>query len=62
MLAGFDGFDLDLTKSYYDIKLARPKTKEQVEQKNKEAIDFLKSKSGAMSFEFLTPSKYQEGL
>lgn len=62
MLAGFDGFDLDLTMTYYDIKLARPKTKEQVEQKNKEAIDFLKSKSGAMSFEFLTPSKYQEGL
>ncbi len=62
LLAGFDGFDLDLTKTYYDMKLARPKTKEQVEQKNRDTIDFLQSKAGSMTFQFLTPSKYQEGL
>jgi 4-hydroxy 2-oxovalerate aldolase len=61
-LAGFDGFDLDMAKSYYDLKLARPKTKEQVDKKNQEVIDFIHSMSEQVQFIFLTQSKYQAAL
>lgn len=61
-LAGFDGFDYDINKSYYDIKLARPKTKEEVQRKNRDAVDYIKSMFGKVNFIFLTPSKYQEAL
>ena len=62
LLAGFDGFDIDLNKTYYDMKLARPKTKEEVAQKNQEMTDFIRAMSAEIDFRFLTPSKYQVGL
>lgn len=61
-LAGFDGFDLDISKTYYDIKLARPKTKAEVDKKNQDAVDFIRSMQDKVQFHFLTPSKYQDAL
>lgn len=58
-LAGFDGFDVDISKNYYDNDLIKPLTKEQVLEKNKLTKDFIEKMSKFINFNFLTKSKYE---
>lgn len=60
MLAGFDGFSLDINENYYNPNMRHPVNAEQVELRNqyyKGLIERIK-KSG-ISIDFVTPSLYE---
>ena len=60
MLAGFDGFDVNINENYSDPNLRRPVSVEQVNRRNafyKRFIDELASTGIRISF--ITPSKYE---
>lgn len=60
LLAGFDGFTLDMNNNYYDKTMRRPITAEQVERRNQYYKGFIKRlKSMGMDIGFVTPSLYE---
>ena len=61
LLAGFDGFSVDINENYYDITMRQPVNSEQAKKRNiyyKELINGLKKEGKQISF--ITPSKYEE--
>ena len=60
MLAGFDGFMVNINENYSDPNLRRPVTVEQVERRNNYYKKFIGELSKAgINVSFITPSKYQ---
>lgn len=60
LLAGFDGFSVDINENYYDPNMRHPVSAEQADKRNvyyKGFINRLK-KSGVV-IKFITPSKYE---
>lgn len=61
LLAGLDGFSVNINENYFDPNMRHPVNNEQVERRNhyyKNLIQRVK-KSG-IRVEFITPSKYEE--
>jgi 4-hydroxy 2-oxovalerate aldolase len=60
LLAGFDGFSIDINDNYYEKSLRRPVNSEQAERRNAYYKSFIKriSDSG-IEISFVTPSLYQ---
>lgn len=60
LLAGFDGFSVDINENYYDPDMRRPVKPEQVERRNAFYKKFIKKMSeNGISINFITKSKYQ---
>ncbi len=60
MLAGFDGFSVDINENYYDISMRRPVNAEQANRRNvyyKNLIERMVN--DGISVKFVTPSKYE---
>lgn len=59
MLAGFDGFSLDINENYYDPNMRRPVNAAQVSSRNAYYKDFfMRARAGGMDVQFITPSLY----
>ena len=59
LLAGFDGFSVDINENYYDPNMRHPVNAEQAERRNKYYKNFIgKIKDTGIEIEFITPSKY----
>lgn len=59
MLAGFDGFSVDINENYYDPNMRHPVNTEQAERRNKYYKSFIeKIKSSGIEIVFITPSAY----
>ena len=59
LLAGFDGFSLNINDNYYDPSMRRPMTVEQAEERNRYYTNFIqKMKNDGMNIKFITPSMY----
>lgn len=60
MLAGFDGFSININDNYYDPNMRRPVNMEQVERRNMYYKRFItKIKESGIDVKFVTPSKYE---
>lgn len=60
LLAGFDGFSIDINLNYYDPNLRHPINLEQVEQRNKYYKDFInRMTKSEIKVSFVTESLYQ---
>lgn len=60
LLAGFDGFDLNINENYYDKNMRQPITIEQVKKRNKYYKAFInKIKDTGVKIEFVTHSLYE---
>lgn len=59
ILAGFDGFSLDVDSNYYDEKLKRPIDKEQVVRRNSNMKRIIHNLKNDVAVSFLTPSMYE---
>ena len=60
LLAGFDGFAVNINENYSDPDLRRPVTVEQVERRNAYYKKFISNiASSGVKVEFVTPSKYE---
>lgn len=60
LLAGFDGFDVNINENYYDPNMRRPVNVEQVERRNNFYKQFIsKVKDDGIAIKFVTPSKYE---
>lgn len=60
LLAGFDGFSIDINMNYYNSDMRRPISSEQVEQRNRYYKSFIqKIKKDGIEVSFVTPSLYQ---
>jgi len=63
LLAGFDGFSVDINENYYNLEMRHPVNAEQVQRRNKYYKDFIRrARTEGISIEFLTPSKYEQEL
>lgn len=61
MLAGLDGFVVNINENYFDPNLRHPVTPEQVERRNNYYRDFInRVKDEGTKVTFVTPSKYEE--
>ena len=61
ILAGFDGFSVNINDNYYDPELRHPVSIDQVDRRNNFYKGFFKRKiASGMKIEFLTPSIYQK--
>lgn len=60
MLAGFDGFSVNINDNYYDPNMRRPVNAEQAERRNEYYKGLIErvEKTG-IKIEFVTPSKYE---
>lgn len=60
LLAGFDGFSVDINENYYDPNMRHPVNTEQAERRNCYYKGFIKriGESG-INISFVTPSKYE---
>lgn len=59
LLAGFDGFSLDINENYYDPNMRRPVNADQVSSRNAYYKDFfMRARVGGMDVQFITPSLY----
>lgn len=59
LLAGFDGFSVDINENYYDPNMRHPVNAEQAERRNKYYKNFIgKIKDTGIEIEFITPSNY----
>lgn len=62
LLAGFDGFSVNINDNYYDPLMRRPVNPEQAERRNKYYRDLIHKKiNSGMNIMFITPSKYEAG-
>lgn len=60
ILAGFDGFDVNINENYYDSTMRRPVSLEQVERRNKYYKSLIeRTKKCGIDIQFATPSKYE---
>lgn len=59
LLAGFDGFSVDITRNYYDESLKRPVTIEQAQERNSFMSAFLGVVKEKVKVTFLTRSEYE---
>lgn len=60
LLAGFDGFSVNINENYFDPNMRRPANAEQVEKRNHYYRRFLgRIRDSGIEVEFLTPSKYE---
>jgi len=60
ILAGFDGFSIDINENYYDPYLRHPFNAEQVEEDNSFYREFISQlMREGITIEFLTPSRYK---
>lgn len=60
LLAGFDGFNININENYFDPSMRFPMNIEQVERRNCFYKQFIKRvKDDGIEIEFLTPSKYE---
>lgn len=60
LLAGFDGFMVNINENYFDPNMRHPVSVEQVSQLNHFYNQFIADvKSSGISVEFITPSKYE---
>lgn len=60
LLAGFDGFHVNLKKNYYDKKMGHPLTPEQAEKRNHYFKEYVKKVGKQLPLRFLTDSLYEE--
>ncbi|MBR4910103.1 MAG: aldolase catalytic domain-containing protein [Clostridia bacterium] len=60
MLAGFDGFSVDINGNYFDKKLSRPVTVDQLDNKNKTFASFISEQSKKARISFVTESVYNK--
>lgn len=60
LLAGFDGFSLDINENYYNPNMRHPVNAEQVEMRNKYYKGLIERiKKSGISIDFVTPSLYE---
>lgn len=60
LLAGFDGFHVNINQNYYDPEMRRPVNTEQVDRRNKYYKDFIKRIADTgVEINFITPSLYE---
>lgn len=60
LLAGFDGFSIDINDNYYDPNLRRPVNAEQAKRRNIYYKDlFRRARESGMNLQFITPSLYE---
>lgn len=60
MLAGFDGFSVNINENYYDPNMRHPVNAEQAERRNKYYKNFLnRMRKNGMNMVFVTPSLYE---
>ena len=62
VLAGFDGFHVNLNKNYYDKTMGHPVTAEQAEKRNAYFRNYVKNLRREISVIFLTESLYEDKL
>ena len=60
LLAGFDGFHVNINKNYYDKSMNHPITAEQAEKRNAYYRKFIKKLRTEVPVRFLTESLYEE--
>lgn len=61
LLAGFDGFSVDINENYYDPEMRRPVKAEQAERRNTYYRDFITGiKNSGIKVIFITPSLYEK--
>ena len=59
LLAGFDGFSVDINENYYDPNMRHPVNAEQADKRNKYYKNFIeKFRKSGINIEFVTPSLY----
>ena len=60
MLAGFDGFSIDINMNYFDSNMRHPVSAEQAERRNDYYKNFIQKISDCgIKVSFITPSKYE---
>lgn len=60
LLAGFDGFAVNINENYYDQNMRHPITLEQVERRNRYYKNLiLRTMKSGVTIKFVTPSKYE---
>lgn len=60
LLAGFDGFDININENYYDPNMRHPVNPEQVERRNNFYKNFIKKiGDDGINIQFITPSRYE---
>lgn len=59
MLAGFDGFSVDINKNYYDKLLNKPVSSSSMQERNETLSKYFKMMRGKTEIEFLTTSGYE---
>lgn len=60
MLAGFDGFSININDNYYDVNMRYPVNIEQAERRNKYYKELInRLKNSGISVSFITPSRYE---
>ena len=60
LLAGFDGFHVNINQNYYDPEMRRPVNTEQVDRRNKYYKEFIQRiASTGIDIKFITPSLYE---
>ena len=60
LLAGFDGFSVDINQNYYDKTMRHPVTEEQAEQRNEFFRSYVNRLRASVPVAFLTPSLYED--
>jgi 4-hydroxy 2-oxovalerate aldolase len=60
MLAGFDGFSVNINDNYYDPNMRHPVNAEQAQRRNTYYRDLIRRiKDSGINIEFITPSMYE---
>ena len=60
LLAGFDGFSVDINQNYYDKTMRHPVTEEQANQRNEFFRSYVNRLRASIPVTFLTPSLYED--
>ncbi len=60
LLAGFDGFSVDINQNYYDKTMRRPVSEEQATQRNAFFKSYVGRLRASIPVIYLTPSRYEE--
>ena len=60
LLAGFDGFSVDMNLNYYDKTMRRPVTEEQAMQRNTYFREYVRRLRADIPVTYLTKSLYEE--
>lgn len=60
LLAGFDGFSVDINKNYYDKTMRRPVTEEEANTRNNYFRSFVTNLRNKVNITYITKSLYEE--